>query len=255
MKFSLIPVLLAFALVACKSPVKLDSASVEDRQAAAAAAAEKSPTPILGNSLLKDAANSGRNVAPLDLSAKDVNARAVGAGGLSSTAASDASSAAAAAAAKLAATASSDASLSAAAKSAAAKSAAAAAGSGSTLASASASASDAALAMRDRIVYFDFDSFVIRTEARPIIEAHGRRLRADAKLHVALEGHTDDRGGREYNLGLGQKRADAVRKALSLLGVADSQMEAVSFGKEKPAVPGTSEAAMQENRRVEINYR
>ena len=251
MKFSLIPVVLAFALVACKSPVKLDSASVEDRQAAAAAAAEKSPTPILGNSLLKDAANSGRNVAPLDLSAKDVNARAVGAGGLSSTAASDASSAAAAAAAKLAAAAGSDASLSAAAKSAAAKSAAAAAaaGSGST------SASDAALAMRERIVYFDFDSFVIRTEARPIIEAHGRRLRADAKLHVALEGHTDDRGGREYNLGLGQKRADAVRKALSLMGVADGQMEAVSFGKEKPAVPGTSEAAMQENRRVEINYR
>jgi peptidoglycan-associated lipoprotein len=109
--------------------------------------------------------------------------------------------------------------------------------------------------MRDRIVYFDFDSFVIRTEARPIIEAHGRRLRADAKLHVALEGHTDDRGGREYNLGLGQKRADAVRKALSLMGVADSQMEAVSFGKEKPAAPGTSEAAMQENRRVEITYR
>ena len=255
MKFSLIPVVLAFALVACKSPVKLDSASVEDRQAAAAAAAEKSPTPILGNSLLKDAANSGRNVAPLDLSAKDVNARAVGAGGLSSTAASDASSAAAAAAAKLAAAAGSDASLSAAAKSAAAKSAAAAAGSGSGSTLASASASDAALAMRERIVYFDFDSFVIRTEARPIIEAHGRRLRADAKLHVALEGHTDDRGGREYNLGLGQKRADAVRKALSLMGVADSQMEAVSFGKEKPAVPGTSEAAMQENRRVEINYR
>ena len=104
-------------------------------------------------------------------------------------------------------------------------------------------------------MYFDFDSFVIRAEARPIIEAHGRRLRADAKLRVALEGHTDDRGGREYNLGLGQKRADAVRKALSLAGVADSQMEAVSFGKEKPAVPGNTEAAMQENRRVEINYR
>ena len=256
MKFSLIPVVLAFALVACKSPVKLDSATVEDRQAAAAAASEKSPTPILGNSLLKDAANSARNVAALDLSAKDANARAVGAGGLSSTAASDAASAAAAA--KLAAAAGSDASLSAAAKSAAAKSAAAAAaaaGSGSGAASASASASDVALAMRDRIVYFDFDSFVIRTEARPIIEAHGRRLRADAKLHVALEGHTDDRGGREYNLGLGQKRADAVRKALSLMGVADSQMEAVSFGKEKPAAPGTSEAAMQENRRVEISYR
>jgi peptidoglycan-associated lipoprotein len=111
------------------------------------------------------------------------------------------------------------------------------------------------MAVKERIVYFDFDSFVVRPEARPIIEAHARRLRADAKLRVALEGHTDERGGREYNLGLGQKRADAVRKALSLLGVADSQMEAVSFGKEKPAVPGTSEAAMQENRRVEINYR
>ena len=241
MKFLLIPVVLAFALVACKSPVKLDSATVEDRQAAAAAAAEKSPTPILGNSLLKDAANSARNVAALDLSAKDANARAVGSAGVSGQAAADAASAAAAA--KLAAAAGTDAS-GAAAKAAAARAAAAAA-----------SASASALAMRERIVYFDFDSFVIRAEARPIIEAHGRRLRADAKLRVALEGHTDDRGGREYNLGLGQKRADAVRKALSLMGVADSQMEAVSFGKEKPAVPGTSEAAMQENRRVEINYR
>ena len=237
MKFSLIPVVLAFALVACKSPVKLDSASVEDRQAAAAAA-DKSPTPILGNNLLKDAANSARNVAALDLSAKDANARAVGAGGLS---ASSSDAAAAAAAAKLAAAAGSDAS------GAAARAAAAAA--------AASAASAAALAAKERIVYFDCDSFVIRPDARPIIEAHGRRLRADAKLHVALEGHTDDRGGREYNLGLGQKRADAVRKALSLMGVADSQMEAVSFGKEKPAVPGTSEAAMQENRRVEISYR
>lgn len=243
MKFLLIPVVLAFALVACKSPVKLDSATVEDRQAAAAAAAEKSPTPILGNSLLKDAANSARNVAALDLSAKDANARAVGSAGVSGQAAADAASAAAAA--KLAAAAGTDAS-GAAAKAAAPRAAAAAA---------SASASASALAMRERIVYFDFDSFVIRAEARPIIEAHGLRLRADAKLRVALEGHTDDRGGREYNLGLGQKRADAVRKALSLMGVADSQMEAVSFGKEKPAVPGTSEAAMQENRRVEINYR
>ena len=246
MKFSLIPVVLALALVACKSPVKLDSATVEDRQAAAAAAAEKSPTPILGNSLLKDAANSARNVAALDLSAKDANARAVGSAGVSGQVAADAANAAAAA--KLAAAAGTDAS-----GSAAAKAAAAAASAKSAAAAASASA--AALAMRERIVYFDFDSFVIRAEARPIIEAHGRRLRADDKLRVALEGHTDDRGGREYNLGLGQKRADAVRKALSLMGVADSQMEAVSFGKEKPAVPGNTEAAMQENRRVEINYR
>jgi len=234
MKFSLIPVVLAFALVACKSPVKLDSATVEDRQAASAAA-EKSPTPILGNSLLKDAANSARNVAALDLSSKDANARAVGAAGVSGQAAADAASAAAAA--KLAA------------------SAAAAAAAADASGAAAKAAAAAALAARERIVYFDFDSFVIRAEARPIIEAHGRRLRADAKLRVALEGHTDDRGGREYNLGLGQKRADAVRKALSLAGVADSQMEAVSFGKEKPAVPGNTEAAMQENRRVEINYR
>jgi peptidoglycan-associated lipoprotein len=229
MRFSLVPVVLAFALVACKAPVKLDSASVEDKQAAAAAA-EKSPTPILGNSLLKDAANAARsagNVAPLDLSAKDANAAGVGAGGLVRSNASGSSSATGSAA---------DAS-------AAARLAA------------SAAAEAAALSLKERIVYFDFDSFVIRTEARPLIEAHARRLRADAKLRVALEGHTDERGGREYNLGLGQKRADAVRKALSLLGVADTQMEAVSFGKEKPAVPGNSEAAMQENRRVEINYR
>lgn len=229
MRFSLVLVVLAFALVACKAPVKLDSASVEDKQAAAAAA-EKSPTPILGNSLLKDAANAARsagNVAPLDLSAKDANAAGVGAGGLVRSNASGSSSATGSAA---------DAS-------AAARLAA------------SAAAEAAALSLKERIVYFDFDSFVIRTEARPLIEAHARRLRADAKLRVALEGHTDERGGREYNLGLGQKRADAVRKALSLLGVADTQMEAVSFGKEKPAVPGNSEAAMQENRRVEINYR
>jgi peptidoglycan-associated lipoprotein len=254
MKFSLIPVVLALALVACKSPVRLDSATVEDRQAVAAAAAEKSPTPILGNSLLKDAANSARNVAALDLSAKDANARAVGSAGVSGQAAADAANAAAAA--KLAAAAGTDASGSAAAKAAAAAKLAEASGSAAAKSgAAAASSSAAALAMRERIVYFDFDSFVIRAEARPIIEAHGRRLRADDKLRVALEGHTDDRGGREYNLGLGQKRADAVRKALSLMGVADSQMEAVSFGKEKPAVPGNTEAAMQENRRVEINYR
>jgi len=242
MRFSLVPVVLAVALVACKAPVKLDSASVEDKQAAAAAA-EKSPTPILGSSLLKDAANAARsagNVAPLDLSAKDANSAGVGAGSLARSNASGASSATGAAG-------------SGAAGSGAAGSAADASAAARLAASAAAEA--AAASLKERIVYFDFDSFVIRIEARPLIEAHARRLRADAKLRVALEGHTDERGGREYNLGLGQKRADAVRKALSLLGVADTQMEAVSFGKEKPAVPGNSEAAMQENRRVEINYR
>lgn len=107
----------------------------------------------------------------------------------------------------------------------------------------------------EKVVYFDFDSFVIKPEAKPIIEAHARYLRADAKRRASLEGHTDEQGGREYNLALGQKRAEAVRKALNLLGVADSQIEAVSFGKEKPAVMGSTEAAYAKNRRVEFNYR
>jgi peptidoglycan-associated lipoprotein len=72
---------------------------------------------------------------------------------------------------------------------------------------------------------------------------------------VALEGHTDERGGREYNLALGQRRAEAVRRALGLLGVNDSQLEAVSFGKEKPAATGADESAWSQNRRVEISYR
>ena len=72
---------------------------------------------------------------------------------------------------------------------------------------------------------------------------------------VTLEGHTDERGGREYNLALGQKRAEAVRSALGLLGVIDNQLEAVSFGKEKPAALGSDEAAMAKNRRAEISYR
>jgi peptidoglycan-associated lipoprotein len=107
----------------------------------------------------------------------------------------------------------------------------------------------------EKVVFFDFDSFVIRPEAKPIIEAHARYLRADAKRRAALEGHTDEQGGREYNLALGQKRAEAVRKALNLLGVSDAQIEAVSFGKEKPAVVGSNEAAYAKNRRVEFNYR
>jgi peptidoglycan-associated lipoprotein len=106
-----------------------------------------------------------------------------------------------------------------------------------------------------KVVYFDFDSYVIRTEAQPIIEAHARYLRSDAKRHANLEGHTDEQGGREYNLALGQKRAEAVRKALNLLGVPDNQLEAVSFGKEKPAVAGATEDAYAKNRRVEFNYR
>jgi peptidoglycan-associated lipoprotein len=107
----------------------------------------------------------------------------------------------------------------------------------------------------EKVVYFDFDSFVIKAEAKSVIEAHARYLRADTKRRANLEGHTDEQGGREYNLALGQKRAEAVRKALNLLGVADNQIEAVSFGEEKPAVAGSTEAAYAKNRRVEFNYR
>lgn len=117
------------------------------------------------------------------------------------------------------------------------------------------SAQDAAMQATARVVYFDYDSFVIRSEFQSVIEAHAKYIRADKSRKVVIEGHTDERGGREYNLALGQKRAEAVRKALSLLGVSDSQLEAVSFGKEKPAMQGSTEAAMEKNRRAEISYR
>ena len=106
-----------------------------------------------------------------------------------------------------------------------------------------------------RTVLFDYDSFTIKPEFQPVIEAQARFLKADPKRRAAVEGHTDERGGREYNLALGQKRAEAVRRALGLLGVADAQVEAVSFGKEKPAVSGSDEGAMAKNRRAEISYR
>lgn len=104
------------------------------------------------------------------------------------------------------------------------------------------------------IVFFDYDSFVLRAEARPVIASHAQFLQANKQHKANLEGHTDDSGGREYNLALGQKRADAVRQALSLLGVPDSQLEAVSFGKEKPLTTGGSETDQAQNRRVEIRY-
>lgn len=106
-----------------------------------------------------------------------------------------------------------------------------------------------------RVVYFDFDSFVVKEDYRGVIEGNARRLSADRKRRVMVEGHTDERGGREYNLALGQRRAEAVAKSLTLLGVQDGQVEAVSFGKEKPAVAGSNEAAWAKNRRAELKDR
>jgi peptidoglycan-associated lipoprotein len=106
-----------------------------------------------------------------------------------------------------------------------------------------------------RIVYFDFDSFVVRDDGRAVVEAHARLLNANRSRKMIVEGHTDERGGREYNLALGQKRAEAVARSLTLLGAADAQLEAVSFGEERPAVQGSDEAAWAKNRRAELKDR
>lgn len=105
-----------------------------------------------------------------------------------------------------------------------------------------------------RSVYFDFDSYIVKDDFKPMVEAHAKYLSSNKGRKIVIQGNTDERGGREYNLALGQKRAEAVRKSLSLLGVPDSQMEAVSFGKEKPKATGSDEASWAENRRADIVY-
>ena len=105
-----------------------------------------------------------------------------------------------------------------------------------------------------RIVYFDFDSFVVKDEFRGVIDAHAKYLQANRSARMTLQGHADERGSREYNIALGQKRADAVKKLMQLLGATEMQIETVSFGKEKPRAEGHNEAAWAENRRVEILY-
>jgi len=105
-----------------------------------------------------------------------------------------------------------------------------------------------------RLIFFDYDSYVIKPEFQSMLESHSRFLKSNPRRKVSIEGHTDERGGREYNLALGQRRSEAVRRALNLLGVSDNQIEAVSFGKEKPAAPGSNEAAWAQNRRAEIVY-
>lgn len=103
-----------------------------------------------------------------------------------------------------------------------------------------------------RVVLFDFDSYVVKDEYSTLLSNHAKRLANERKIALNLEGHTDERGGREYNLALGQKRAEAVAKSLSLLGVPAAQVEPVSYGKERPAVQGNDESAWAKNRRVEL---
>jgi peptidoglycan-associated lipoprotein len=106
----------------------------------------------------------------------------------------------------------------------------------------------------ERSVYFDFDKYNLKKEYDQVIELHGKYLSSNAALAVKIEGNCDERGSAEYNLALGQRRAEAVVKALEIYGVKGSQMEAISWGKEKPKALGHDEAAWAQNRRADITY-
>lgn len=108
--------------------------------------------------------------------------------------------------------------------------------------------------LKNRTVYFELDSAQVPPTSGPLLDEHGKYIRAQSSAKIRLEGHTDERGGREYNLALGQKRADSVAKALTLLGVASTQIDPISYGKEKPAATEHDEAAWAKNRKVDIVY-
>jgi peptidoglycan-associated lipoprotein len=105
-----------------------------------------------------------------------------------------------------------------------------------------------------REVFFDLDSYAIRGEFKPLIEQHAKFLQANPKYKMLIQGNADERGSREYNLALGQKRAEAVKKALQLLGANEAQVEAVSLGKEKPRCTEATEECWAQNRRADILY-
>ena len=106
-----------------------------------------------------------------------------------------------------------------------------------------------------RSVYFDFDSYVVHASNAAILDNHGKYMLSHQTANLRLEGHADERGGREYNLALGQKRAEAALQSLKLLGVSDKRMEAISFGKEKPVGLGHDEESWSKNRRADLNYK
>ncbi|MBX6964710.1 peptidoglycan-associated lipoprotein Pal [Alcaligenes faecalis] len=107
---------------------------------------------------------------------------------------------------------------------------------------------------QQRSVFFDYDSYVVNDQYRGLVEMHASYLSSHPQQTVRIEGNTDERGGAEYNLALGQRRSDAVARMLGLLGVSNSQIEAVSFGKERPKALGNTEADYAENRRADIVY-
>ena len=108
--------------------------------------------------------------------------------------------------------------------------------------------------LAQRVIYFDYDQSELRADYNDLIAAHARNLVTNARQKIRLEGHSDERGSREYNIGLGERRAQTVRRALMLQGVSDDQISTVSYGEERPAVEGSDEAAWSKNRRVEIVY-
>jgi peptidoglycan-associated lipoprotein len=105
-----------------------------------------------------------------------------------------------------------------------------------------------------RSIYFDYDSYVVKDEFQTLLAAHGKFLAANPKMKMLIQGNADERGSREYNLALGQKRAEAVRKTLTLLGAREDQLEAVSLGEEKPACTASSEECWGKNRRGDMLY-
>jgi peptidoglycan-associated lipoprotein len=105
-----------------------------------------------------------------------------------------------------------------------------------------------------RSIFYDYDSFVVKDEYKPLVEAHAAYLKKNANARIVVEGNTDERGSREYNLALGQKRSESVKRVLSLLGVNEAQVQTVSFGEEKPRNPAANESAYAENRRCDIRY-
>ena len=109
-------------------------------------------------------------------------------------------------------------------------------------------------ALGDRSVFYDFDNYTVKDQYRPMVDAHGGFLLGNKAAKATLQGNCDERGSREYNLALGQRRADSVRKILVAKGVSDNQIETISFGKEKPRNPGHDAAAWGENRRTDIVY-
>jgi peptidoglycan-associated lipoprotein len=113
---------------------------------------------------------------------------------------------------------------------------------------------DPASPLSKRSVYFDYDQFVVKDEFRPLVESHAKYLQANRNAKITIQGNTDERGTREYNIALGQKRADALKKLMLLLGATEAQIETVSFGKEKPRREGHDETSWAENRRDDIVY-